>query len=468
MGVVYRARELALQRPVALKLVAPERAEDATFRARFERESRVAASIDHPNVIPVYAAGEEDGRLYLLMRWVEGTDLQEVLARGEVLDPARAAALVAQVGAGLEAAHAAGLVHRDVKPANVLIAGDAATGHVYLSDFGLTREVSSGRRLTATGEWLGTVDFMAPEQLDGGDVDARTDLYALGCVLHAALTGRPPFPRDTVTATMLAHLSDPPPRPSAEGRVPAAFDAVVARALAKHPDDRYQSASELVTAAMAAAREPIVRPSNGGPVPATLVLPEAPEMPEAPDMSRPPAAPKPPDSSGSPEPGPTARISRSRRRLNRPARVASLIVLTAVLLVGALLGTGALGAREDSSPLTESEVRQVLDKFSDAYAREDANALRDSLARDVRRVTSGDRQRGRERVVAEYRRQFATNRTRDYTLQDVEVTPGATARASGRYVVSRRGSEPITGRIAFGLERDHGNPAIGLIAATPD
>ena len=256
MGVVYRATQLPLGRTVALKVVAPERAADATFHGRFERETRLAAALDHPNVIPVYEAGEQDGRLYLVMRWVQGGDLQKLIADSGPLDPELAAAIVAQVGSGLEAAHAAGLVHRDVKPANVLIAGEEGSGHVYLSDFGLTLDASAESRLTQTGDLIGTVDFMAPEQFEGHPVSARTDVYALGCVLHTALTGRPPFPRGTFAATVLAHLGDPPPRPSATPGVPAAFDGVVARALAKRPDDRYPSASELVAATLAAAGTP--------------------------------------------------------------------------------------------------------------------------------------------------------------------------------------------------------------------
>src|SRR4051812_32329706 len=192
MGIVYRATQVPLGRTVALKVVTPERAADETFHARFERETRVAAAIDHPNVIPVYEAGESEGRLYLVMRWVQGGDLQDLIASSGGLPYERAAEMIAQVGAGLDAAHAAGLVHRDVKPANVLL---DRSGHVYLTDFGLTLERSTDPRLTRTGEWIGTAEFMAPEQFEGEDVDARTDVYALGCVLHAALTGRPPFAR---------------------------------------------------------------------------------------------------------------------------------------------------------------------------------------------------------------------------------------------------------------------------------
>ena len=204
MGIVYRATQLSLGRPVAVKLIAPGRAGDPGFRERFERESRVAAAIDHPNVIPVYAAGEEGGHLYLVMRYVKGTDLQGLLAQERQLPAARVAAIGGQIGAALDAAHAVGLVHRDVKPANVLLSGE----HAYLADFGLSQVVGTDTRLTSTGQWIGTVDFMAPEQFSGAEVDARADVYALGCVLYNALTGEVPYPRGTVPATMLAHMQD--------------------------------------------------------------------------------------------------------------------------------------------------------------------------------------------------------------------------------------------------------------------
>ena len=232
MGIVYRATQLSLGRPVAVKLIAPDRAGDPGFRERFERESRVAAAIDHPNVIPVYEAGEEGGHLYLVMRYVSGTDLQGLLARERRLPAERVAAIALQIGAALDAAHAAGLVHRDVKPANVLLGGE----HAYLADFGLSQRIGTDTRLTTTGQWIGTADFMAPEQFAGEEVDARADIYALGCVLYTALTGETPFPRGTVPATMIAHMQEDPPRPSrtADG-VPEGFDRVIARALAKDP-----------------------------------------------------------------------------------------------------------------------------------------------------------------------------------------------------------------------------------------
>src|SRR3954464_14007294 len=268
VGVLPRATDLPLGRPVALKLIATEQASDPDVRDRFEREARLTAAIDHPNVIPVYAAGEEDGHLYLVMRYVPGTDLQALLRRDGRLAPARAASIVAQVGEALDAAHAAGLVHRDVKPANVLIAGE----HAYLSDFGITRVQSAETRITDSGGWIGTVDFMAPEHLrgepppahlGGEPTDARSDVYALGCVLHAALTGTPPYRRETVPATITAHLHELPPRPSETLGVPVAFDSVIARALAKDPAHRYPSAGDLGRAARAAAVGPARATARG-------------------------------------------------------------------------------------------------------------------------------------------------------------------------------------------------------------
>ena len=418
MGVVYRATQMPLGRTVALKVVAPERAADPTFHARFERETRLAAAIDHPNVIPVYEAGEQDGRLYLVMRWVDGGDLQRLIAASGRLDPVHAAGIVAQVGSGLDAAHAAGLVHRDVKPANVLIAGGEAGGHVYLTDFGLTLDASSDTRLTQTGDVLGTVEFMAPEQLEAGPVSPRTDVYALGCVLHAALTGRPPFSRGTYAATMLAHLGDPPPRPSATPGVPAAFDAVVARALAKRPEDRYASARELVDAALAAAgapardgagaaaeRRPRRLPATTTRLPADRTAAAAPSQAATARISR-------------------ASSTRSPRALGAAAAALAAATGLAVLLA---LDAGPFASAESSGPLSAAEVRAAADSFAAAYAREDDHALSDLLSRDVARITPADTQRGRAAVLREYRGQFADNVTQDYRLTGLAVRGGGPA-----------------------------------------
>ena len=209
MGVVYRALQLDLDRPVALKLIAPQLAEDPDFRDRFVRESRAAASIDHPNVIPIYYTGEsDDGALYIAMRYVEGSDLRTLVRAEQRLDPARAAHIVAQVASALDAAHARGIVHRDVKPANVLLGAD---DHAYLTDFGLTKRVTSHTGSTRDGGWVGTLGYVAPEQIRGERLDARADVYALGCVLYHSLAGVPPYQRESDEATLWAHLNDDPP-----------------------------------------------------------------------------------------------------------------------------------------------------------------------------------------------------------------------------------------------------------------
>jgi non-specific serine/threonine protein kinase len=266
MGVVYRATQLRLTRTVALKLVTPALARDTSFRERFRREWMIAASIEHPNVIPVYEAGEEDGALYIAMRWVDGTDLRETLDRG-ALEPARAARLVAQVANALDAAHEHGLIHRDVKPGNILITGQ---DHVYLTDFGLTKHATSISGLTKTGQWVGTVDYMAPEQIEGAPVSARTDVYSLGCVLFEALTGTAPYKRDAELAKLWAHVHAPPPSvlEVSPGASPQ-LDEVVRRAMAKDPAERYASAGDLGRAALAAVAgaEPAPAPEPARPIP---------------------------------------------------------------------------------------------------------------------------------------------------------------------------------------------------------
>ena len=253
MGVVYRARHLTLDRVVALKLITPDLAEDASFRERFARESRTAASLEHPNIVPVLDAGEFDGQLFIAMRYVDGDDLRAVISRAGALDPGRAAAIVGQVAAALDAAHARGLVHRDVKPANILIgAGD----HAYLTDFGLTKHMSSLGGLTRTGEFVGSLDYVAPEQLRGDAVDARVDVYSLAGVLFHALTGSVPYPREGDVAKLWAHVREPPPPlTSLAPEAPPGLDEVVRRGMEKRPADRYPSAGDLGRAAEAAAAQ---------------------------------------------------------------------------------------------------------------------------------------------------------------------------------------------------------------------
>src|SRR3712207_3426613 len=255
MGVVYRATELTLDRIVALKLIAPALAGDPDFRARFLRESRAAASIEHPNVLPIYYAGEHGDELYIVMRYVDGQDLRTLVRAAGHLDGPRVAGIVGQVGAALDAAHERGLVHRDVKPANILIAGRPGAYHAYLTDFGLTKSAQAESGMTKTGMFVGTLDYIAPEQLMGGALDARADVYALGCVLYQALTGKVPYPAESSMAKMYAHGNEPAPVPSASvPGLPPQFDEVVARAMAKDPNERYLSAGDLGRAARAAAQ----------------------------------------------------------------------------------------------------------------------------------------------------------------------------------------------------------------------
>jgi serine/threonine-protein kinase len=251
MGVVYLATDLALERSVALKVLAEDLAKQPGFQRRFVGESKLAASVDHPNVIPIYAAGEHQGVLYIAMRFVPGQDLRTLLREEGRLEPERAARLVAQVASALDAAHAHGLVHRDVKPANVLI---TAEDHVYLTDFGLSKRVAADSEATRTGMVLGTLDYVAPEQIRGQDVGPYTDVYSLGCMAVHLLTGQVAYPVETEEGKLWAHFSEPPPLPS--GRAPdlgKRFDALVARALAKRPEDRFGTAGELGGAMLAAA-----------------------------------------------------------------------------------------------------------------------------------------------------------------------------------------------------------------------
>ena len=243
MAVVYRARDVRLGRWVALKVLAEDLARDDGFRRRFIRESRAAAAVDHPNIIPIFDAGEAGGVLFIAMRYVGGQDVHSLLNRAGPLPPARAAGIVAQVASALDAAHAHGLVHRDVKPANMLLGGlaeDGSEDHVYLSDFGISKTSQSTTNLTLTGQVLGTLNYLAPEQIEGRTVDGRADEYSLACAAFEMLAGEPPFRRDQSLAVMWAQLSaPPPPLTSRRPDLPAAVDAVMFRGLAKAPEDRY-------------------------------------------------------------------------------------------------------------------------------------------------------------------------------------------------------------------------------------
>jgi len=298
MAVVFRARDAVLGRLAALKVLSPTLAADQEFRVRFLRESRAVASVEEPHIIPVYGAGEVDGVLYIATKFVSGGDLADVLQRaGGPLEPGRAAAFVEQVAAALDAAHAAGLVHRDVKPGNVLV--DTAPGraeHAYLSDFGLSKPAMAASGLTATGTFLGTPDYCAPEQIRGLPVDGRADQYALACMAFVLLAGDLPFHRPETMATLFAHLNDPvPPLARYRGDLPPGTDAVLARGLAKEPGGRYRQCGEFAAAlrgtlagpvpGSAGRSGPAARPSRPASAPPTEVWPPTAAQPTPPTQT---------------------------------------------------------------------------------------------------------------------------------------------------------------------------------------
>ena len=325
MGVVYRATHLALDHVVALKVIAPDLAHDERFRERFKRESRVAVSIRHPNVVPIHHAGEEDGVLFVTMDFVAGSDLRALVSSAGRLAPERAAGLVAQVADALDAAHARGLVHRDVKPANVLIERRGEREHVFLTDFGLTKRAEGATEMTASGAFIGTLEYMAPEQIRGGDLDARTDVYALGGVAFAALTGRAPFAHVTEdVAKLYAHLNDMPPRASdLVPGLPPAIDPVLERAMAKDRDDRYATAGAFARALTAAAAGDVaaVEPTREAEPPTQEATATAEEPATAPLRA-------------------PARAEPDARRRRALAILAGLAVIAAVVGAVALMGGG--------------------------------------------------------------------------------------------------------------------------------
>jgi serine/threonine-protein kinase len=376
MSVVYLAEHVRLKRKVALKVLSPELAEDPTFRQRFVSEWERLAGLDHPNIIPIFEAGEADGLLYIAMRYVDTTDLKGLIRQEGRLAPGRALAIIAQVAGALDAAHARSLVHRDVKPANILIAvgaGPEGVDHAYLSDFGLTKHTESVSGLTKTGHFMGTIDYVAPEQISGKDVDGRTDQYALACVLHECLTGKVPFPREEETASLFAHLQDPPPRPTdIRPDLPSEIDEVIARAMAKDKLERYPTCTDLARAARAALQlgqatssgvvEVLGRPSETvlASPPATLAAPTTPSVPPMPTTD--------PTVGRPPTPGPRGR--------GRPFAIIGAVIVVAVIAAIALtqLGgdtppseSGATGepSAEPSEIPSPSIVTSIRDDFDD-------------------------------------------------------------------------------------------------------
>ncbi|XVS60803.1 serine/threonine-protein kinase [Actinosynnema sp. CA-299493] len=392
MGEVHRAHDTAHDRVVALKRLSAVHNDDEDFRARFRRESRIAARLREPHVIPIHAYGEIDGRLYLDMRLVEGRDLAELVADGP-LDPARSVRLVAQVAGALDAAHADGLVHRDVKPSNILVTPD---DFVYLVDFGIARSVlPAGTHLTASGAVIGTLDYLAPERFGDGQVDGRADVYALACVLHACVTGNRPFEADSAAALLWAHLQQPPPAASATNpAVPRALDDVIRRGMAKDPAHRYPTAGALASAAAEALTTPPVRartpstpplapvqtrpsapparaqarpsapPAQAGPAPRTptqgVRVPLAPTPPSPPHGAVPRSAPF----ASSPVVGPVRRTSGRKAPVAPIVAGAVALVLVAVVLVWASDWTG--GGRLASSATTTTTASTTTIATSEA------------------------------------------------------------------------------------------------------
>jgi Protein kinase domain len=366
MGEVYRAEQLSLGRKVALKILRPDLAADDRFRRRFLHESRIAAAIDHPNVIPIYEAGEDDGLLYIAMRYVESLDLATLLEREGRLEPARTIAILSQVGQALDAAHARGLVHRDVKPANILLLPAAGgTGeHAYLCDFGLMKELDAEVALTGTDQFVGSVPYVAPEQVEGRAIDGRTDVYSLGCVLFHCLSGSPPYRGETDVEVVFAHLSEPPPALSSRAPgLPSALDGVLARAMAKAKEDRYPTCSALMEAAAAqvaaadrrgsprpddTTRAMVRLPAAAGTSPPARTDPAAPPAaraaaaaartdPAAPRPAPPLARPAAPPAAVRPaSPPPPARPRSHRARGRRWPAVLGLLLLPAVVYLVAM------------------------------------------------------------------------------------------------------------------------------------
>ncbi len=343
MGTVYRATQLALSREVAVKLV-PALDADASMIARFKREVRTAAALEHPASIPIYAAGEEEGLLYLVMRLVHGPDLGALIAHDGPLQRERAVGLVEQIAGALDAAHVEGLVHRDVKPGNILVEDRRDGEHAYLSDFGLMRQASGGTAITRVGEWVGTVDYVAPEQLEGRAVDGRADVYALAGVLYTALSGQRPFPRENPTATAWAHVNADRPRLSG-GRAHERMTAVIARGMAVRPDRRYATAGELAAAARGAIQSSTAR---------RALEPRVPEDPPPDDA--------PTRRLSAPQPG-DARAQWRRRARTRIVLATLLTCLAGAVAAGVALHEGAGRARKSGSRTQEL----ALTDYSFAY-----------------------------------------------------------------------------------------------------
>ena len=448
-GVVIAGRHRELGRDVAIKQLPPSFGSDPEVKKRFRSEAKLLASLDHPHIVPVYHAGEQDGVLYITMRLIDGVDLRALLAQEGRFDAKRAAQITAQVASALDAAHARGLVHRDVKPANVLRTLRDGHEHVYLTDFGLTKSARSTAGLTESGEWVGTLDYISPEQIRGDDVDARTDVYALGCVLYHELTGCVPFESENFAAKVWAHLNETPRalREAAPG-TPPALPEVVARAMAKEPAERYASAGEFAKAvsdAVAADGATRVRQRPAPPPDPRAELGRTPvDFPTVTTRSE-----EPPDTARSrskttqpsaPPPG-----ARRRRWLIRGG-VLALLVIAAV--VGGLAARGG-----GSNPVNREDVVALLDRYQANLTNENLSGLEQLLAPSFTRATLADPPVNREAALNQYRRAFAARKQPRVSLSREVIQTGendATVRAQflrttpGRLALGDSGAIVIT------------------------
>ncbi|HEX5610521.1 MAG TPA: serine/threonine-protein kinase [Solirubrobacterales bacterium] len=439
MGILYLAIEPGLDRRVALKLIAPEAAADDVFAKRFAEESRIAASIEHPNVVPIYAAGEEGGVPYIAMRYVAGSDLGRRLAREGRLEPARAVELIAQIGNGLDAIHAAGLVHRDVKPANVLLGGDEAEAHAYITDFGVARNVATQSGLTQTGRFVGTLDYVAPEQISGGEIDARVDVYALGCLLYKLLTGEVPYPRDGEAARLYAHLHDPPPAPSLYvPEVSMALDDVVARAMSKPAGDRYPSAGDLGRAAVAALSGAAVAipertVATGAAATRESAVVAAPEPPTEPTVAE--------------EKGPLLIGGRRRRRV-MGGLVLAVIAAGVALSLAIALGEGDGGGEEDRTTgrfgerTSQAEAKQQPKPEPDRLTSSQLVAQGDAICERSQEAFKQTREELPEAATeetpdVEYAQQLVANSSRQVEEMEELVPPKSKQDEFDEYLESR-------------------------------
>lgn len=373
MGEVWRAYDTTIGRVVALKVLPAHLADDETFQQRFRREARAAASLDEPHIVPIYDVGEIEDRLYVTMRLIAGRDMQDILADGP-LEPARAISIIEQVASALNAAHRIGLVHRDVKPSNILVGED---DFAYLIDFGIARSTDETSRLTDTGNVIGTWAYLAPERLTQGEIEPQSDVYALACVLHECLTGSQPFPSNSLEQQIAAHLSMPPPRPSAlRVELPAQLDPVIATGMAKDPRKRYSTTKELAQAARDAITDPIPRPFPGLGGPTQAIRDAQHTAPVVYPPQRPPAPPhwpvEPVEPARTLEPAPTVRVhnpvpppvpehtplehtppanplkTRHRRGVAIAAALAALTVIATVIAVGVTRHRSSSSAADDS------------------------------------------------------------------------------------------------------------------------